>query len=79
MEMGRNNSKSWRRDEYIDRHSNTVKAVEIIPINDLRQHISDEKCECLPELSTGTSALMLIHNAFDGREFDEPNNTERGN
>jgi hypothetical protein len=39
---------------------------EIIPLDDLSQHISGEGCWCEPEMDEETE--MLIHNSADGRE-----------
>lgn len=38
--------------------------LNIIPINDLRNHIENEKCWCRPMEGNG----FLIHNSMDGRE-----------
>ena len=39
----------------------------IIPIDDLRPHIENKECLCNPEIREN----LLIHNSFDGREYDE--------
>ena len=66
----------WRRDEYKDKLSGELLAVEVLPIDDLQAHGSSEDCACLPELKHEQGVPMLIHNAFDGRELTEAN--ERG-
>jgi hypothetical protein len=63
----------WNRDEYRDRLTGAIVAIEITPINDTRPHISEPDCDCLPELSRQGNASLLCHNAFDGREWSEPN------
>lgn len=69
---------SWRRDNYTDKLTGDLVAVEVVPLDDLRQHVSDENCECLPEFKASNGAPMLVHNAFDGREFSEPDNMVKG-
>lgn len=44
--------------------------VNVLPINDLKEHTEDSTCECNPtvEIIDGTGELIIIHNSFDGRE-----------
>lgn len=71
--------KHWRRDEYTDRLTGLMTALEVVPENDIRTHISSENCPCIPALSQEKGAMILVHNSFDGRESLESNNKERGN
>lgn len=64
-------AKGWQRDEYRDRLSGQLVAVEITPVSDIQPHISAEDCQCLPELGFQGTAKILVHSAFDGREFGE--------
>ena len=46
--------------------------MNIIPINDLKEHIEDSTCECNPKaeiLENGD--ILIIHNSYDGREIVE--------
>ena len=42
----------------------------ITPVDDLRPHIESMKCLCNPIRKDN----LIVHNAFDGREFDEVEN-----
>lgn len=67
--------KLWRRETHTSRLTGEIVAVEVIPADDLREHISSEDCECLPVLKQHQGAPMLVHRAFDGRDVEE----KRGN
>ena len=43
----------------------------ILPINDLKEHIEDSTCECLPNVVFENGEMIVIHNSFDGREIIE--------
>ena len=43
----------------------------IIPINDLHPHSEDDKCECKPKVEVVDGGVLVIHNAYDGREIYE--------
>ncbi len=51
--------------------------IHVLPINDSKEHEESEICSCKPEIKThskdGTEfgSWMIIHNAFDGREWNE--------
>ncbi len=64
-------NEGWRVDTYRDRLTGVAIAIEILPINDLAEHVSNADCPCLPQSAVQYSAPVLIHNAFDGREYDE--------
>lgn len=64
-------AKGWQRDEYRDRLNGQLVAVEIIPVDDLLPHVSNSECACLPETGFQGTAKILVHSAFDGREFLE--------
>ena len=40
----------------------------ILPINDSREHIESEKCECNPKVKIINGHKVIIHNSYDGRE-----------
>lgn len=42
----------------------------IIPENDLKPHVSEIFCECMPYMDT-EEPTVIIHNAYDGRELQE--------
>lgn len=45
-------------------------AYHVLPINDLKPHIDHAGCKCEPAVSS--DGELIIHNAWDGREFFEP-------
>ena len=47
----------------------------ILPINDLKEHTESSYCECDPTVDVQDSGnVLVIHNAFDGREAVEQAN-----
>lgn len=43
--------------------------IHILPINDLKEHTEDTTCECCPTIEVLEDGdIMVIHNAYDGRE-----------
>lgn len=43
--------------------------IHIVPIDDLKEHTDESTCECGPEVEILESGdIMIIHNAYDGRE-----------
>ncbi len=42
----------------------------IIPLNDLKPHVSERFCECMP-YADAECPTVIIHNAYDGRELKE--------
>jgi hypothetical protein len=40
----------------------------ILPIDDLKPHEEASTCPCHPEVKVEGGDLLVIHNAFDGRE-----------
>lgn len=51
----------------------------ILPVNDLKPHAeSGTRCACAPVVSENhdnTGHTLVIHNAYDGREFFEDTHT----
>ena len=45
--------------------------INIIPLNDTEQHIESEDCWCQPKLQQEDKALLIIHDAADGRIIAE--------
>jgi hypothetical protein len=45
-----------------------ISKYHVIPVDDLRPHIQSLKCLCNPQ---DTGEGVIVHNSFDGREFDE--------
>lgn len=43
----------------------------ILPINDIKEHSEDSTCECKPKIIYENGEMIIIHNAYDGREFKE--------
>jgi hypothetical protein len=49
--------------------SNTHLMMHVVPVGDLREHTTDEKCWCNP--SVDDDDLLVIHNSMDERESYE--------
>lgn len=43
----------------------------ILPINDLKEHVDDSTCKCNPKVIFENGEMIVIHNSFDGREIRE--------
>lgn len=41
----------------------------ILPVDDVKEHQNHAACKCHPVIAEG--GLLVIHNAWDGREFFE--------
>lgn len=55
--------------------------LNIIPINDLHDHIEESTCDCNVTVQVVNNNMLFIHNSFDKREVDEKNgiiNPEKG-
>lgn len=48
-----------------------VVMINIIPINDSKEHTEDSTCECCPMIVEEGSEIIIVHNSFDGREAIE--------
>jgi len=47
------------------------KMLNIVPVNDLQVHREDEHCSCNPRVEYENGIKLVIHNSFDGREYNE--------
>lgn len=47
------------------------ETMHVLPINDLREHVRSMTCPCQPYKEMVKAGWMIVHNAFDGREFNE--------
>ena len=44
----------------------------ILPVNDIEDHIENSTCECCPTVEILENGdLIIIHNSFDGRELSK--------
>lgn len=43
----------------------------ILPLRDLKPHIENAACKCQPRVEETGGGKIIIHNAWDGREFYE--------
>lgn len=70
----------WNRIEFKDKLTGEVVGVEVEPVYDIRPHVSDPSCGCIPLYEEEEDGVLrLIHNSFDGRELSELSyNHERG-
>ena len=56
-------------------HSKEPCAVHVVPTNDLKEHVERGTwCHCEPRLEAEGDGTIVIHNAYDGREFVETEN-----
>ena len=51
--------------------------INILPINDIKEHIESSICECKPRVEFENGEMIIIHNSYDGREFMEDLSTEQ--
>jgi hypothetical protein len=47
------------------------QCINILPVNDLKAHVEDESCHCLPRIEEAKAGHLVIHNSYDGREMFE--------
>lgn len=48
------------------------KPVHVLPVDDLRPHIeTGTYCHCKPRIEREGGGTVVVHNAYDGREFYE--------
>lgn len=45
--------------------------INIVPENDLDVHVEDSTCECRPKVIFENGEMIIVHNAFDGREEED--------
>ena len=45
--------------------------VHVLPVNDIKIHIEDTTCPCDPMVEYEGNEILVIHNAWDGRELLE--------
>lgn len=45
-----------------------MERYHILPINDIKEHCEDINCHCKPRVEYINDNLLIIHNAYDGRE-----------
>lgn len=43
----------------------------IIPVNDLKEHIGSVGCECSPKVIFEEGEMIVVHNSYDRRELIE--------
>lgn len=49
-----------------------MSTVHVLPLNDLKEHTQSDDCECHPKIEyVGEGGKVVVHNAYDGREFLE--------
>lgn len=53
--------------------------INVLPINDLKEHTEDTTCECSPTWFEEGGEIIVVHNSFDGREAVEEANRILGN
>lgn len=48
--------------------------IHVVPINDTKEHDESMACHCRPEIQPQEGNYVIVHNAFDGREWKELSN-----
>ena len=43
----------------------------VLPINDIKEHTNDSTCACNPKVIFQDGEMIVIHNSYDGREYEE--------
>ncbi len=46
-------------------------SIQILPVSDLKSHSSISQCSCHPAIEPTDNKTLVIHRAYDGREFSE--------
>lgn len=54
-----------------------VGRLHTVPIDDLHPHSLCADCACGPKLEWEDHVQLIRHNAFDGRDFEEPHGVLR--
>lgn len=50
----------------------------VLPVNDIKPHNESMFCECAPKTIKDKNGFVIVHNSFDGREYDEEDNKKFG-
>lgn len=45
--------------------------INVLPVNDLKEHTEDSTCDCKPTIEEVNGQIIVVHNAYDGRECVE--------
>lgn len=45
-----------------------MSTYNIVPVNDLEDHVEDSTCKCKPSVEFVNGNMIITHNSFDGRE-----------
>lgn len=57
----------------------TPEIYHVLPVNDLKPHVeTGTRCHCEPAVRAEGAGLLVIHNAYDGREFYETEEDDEG-
>jgi len=56
------------------------QTIHVLPLNDLKSHSeTGTRCACQPRIENGERGnVIVVHNAYDGREFYEHNEAGAG-
>jgi hypothetical protein len=58
-------------DKWMVEHNN-LGTILVLPIDDIDEHDEYSKvCKCEPKVIYGNGKIIIVHNAFDGRQYDE--------
>jgi hypothetical protein len=48
-----------------------MDTIHVLPVDDLKEHIETDDCECHPKIKYVEGGKIVVHNSYDGREFME--------
>ena len=54
---------------FTNRTTNGKPEINVVPINDLREHQDCKDCHCKPKVEVRSDRILIIHNAYDHREL----------
>jgi len=52
--------------------------IHVLPLEDIKDHIESDLCECNPKVIYIEGEKIIIHHSYDGREFLEDWEGEKG-
>lgn len=53
-------------------HDKITEIIHVLPTDDLKSHVEvGTRCHCQPRIEHHKNGTIVIHNAYDGREFFE--------
>lgn len=63
--------KPWEVTSYNVRANDPILFIDIIPLDDDKEHYMGDECHCKPEIKRENGVPIITHNAYDKREKAE--------